>query len=217
MIDGGQAGPGSVDSAEVARVALTFDDGPGAHTKRLLGTLAQYQARSTFFVIGQNVANNPQIVRDQVAAGHEIGNHTWSHPDLTQLASDEVSDQINLADEAIEAAVGFRPTYVRPPYGALNPSARATIDRPLILWSVDPRDWECLDSDHVASYVIENVRPGDVVLMHDVHRTTVDAVPRILDTLAGRGYHFVTVSELFWPQKLSTDDIWSHRRNANGH
>jgi peptidoglycan/xylan/chitin deacetylase (PgdA/CDA1 family) len=216
MIDGGQVEPGSADSAEVPCVALTFDDGPGAHTERLLATLAHYQARSTFFVIGQKVADNPQIVRAQVAAGHEIGNHTWSHPDLTQLAPDEVSDQINLADQAIEAAVGFRPTYVRPPFGALNPSVRATVDRPLILWSVDPRDWECLDTDVVASHVLENVRPGDVVLMHDIHRTTVDAVPRILDALAGRGYHFVTVSELFWPQKLSTDDIWSYRHDANG-
>jgi peptidoglycan/xylan/chitin deacetylase (PgdA/CDA1 family) len=216
MIDGGQVGSGSVDSTEVPCVALTFDDGPGAHTGRLLETLAHYQARSTFFVIGQNVADNPQIVRDQVAAGHEIGNHTWSHPDLTQLPPDEVSEQINLADQAIEAAVGFQPAYVRPPYGALDPSTQATIDRPLILWSVDPRDWECLDSDQVATHVLENVRPGDVVLMHDIHRSTVDAVPRILDTLAGRGYHFVTVSELFWPQKLSTDDIWSHRHDANG-
>jgi hypothetical protein len=153
-------------------------------------------------------------VRDEVAAGHEIGNHTWSHRDLTTLKPAEITDQIGRADQAIEAATGFRPTLVRPPYGAFNRTVQKTVDRPLVLWRVDPRDWEHHDSAYVADYITKHVRPGDVVLMHDIHATTVDAVPQILDTLAERGYHFVTVSQLLAPTQLTTDKTWSHNENA---
>lgn len=200
------------DCQQVKCVALTFDDGPGPDTRRLLGILAARQAHATFFVVGQNVAHNPQVVRDEVAAGHEIGNHTWSHRDLTTLKPAEITDQIGRADQAIEAATGFRPTLVRPPYGAFNRTVQKTVDRPLVLWRVDPRDWEHHDSAYVADHITKHVRPGDVVLMHDIHATTVDAVPQILDTLAGRGYHFVTVSQLFAPTQLTTDHTWSSNK-----
>ena len=178
--------------------------------------LAQRQARGTFFVVGQNVASNPGMLRAEVAAGHEIGNHTWSHRDLTRLTPAEIKDQIDRTDQVIKAATGHRPSFVRPPYGAFNQTVRANVDRPLVLWAVDPRDWEHHDSAYVATQVINTVKPGDVVLMHDIHATTVDAVPRILDTLASRGYRFVTVSQLFSPRELTTDDTWSYNPDAYG-
>jgi peptidoglycan/xylan/chitin deacetylase (PgdA/CDA1 family) len=187
-------------------VALTFDDGPGRYTDALLRSLAAYRARATFFVVGQNVAAYPGIVRRTYAAGHEIGSHTWSHPDLTKLPAASVRSQFARTDKAIKRAIGIRPELVRPPYGAFNATVRRQAKRPVVMWSVDTLDWRFRNSAKVARKAIKSVRPGSVILFHDIHPSTVRAIPRVLKSLSKRGYRFVTVSQLFGgkPPRWST-------------
>ncbi|MFC5823884.1 polysaccharide deacetylase family protein [Nonomuraea insulae] len=194
-IDSATAKP--VDCHRAKCVALTFDDGPGPYTDALLHHLAVYRARATFFVVGQNVGAYPGVVRRAYAAGHEIGNHTWSHPNLTKLSAAGVRSQLARTDQAVKAATGVRPKLVRPPYGALNAAVRLRTARPMVLWSVDTLDWLHRDSDRVARKTLKSVRPGSIILFHDIHPSTVRAIPRVLKTLSRRGYTFVTVSRLF--------------------
>ncbi|MGN9841182.1 polysaccharide deacetylase family protein [Nonomuraea sp. H19] len=186
-----------VDCRRAKCVALTFDDGPGRYTDALLKQLAAYRARATFFVVGQNAAAYPWILRRTAAAGHEIGNHTWSHPDLTRLSAAGVRSQLARADQAIKAATGIVPRIIRPPYGALNAAVRMQSSRPMVMWSVDTLDWRFRDSAKVARKAVRSVRPGSIILFHDIHPTTVRAMPWVLKSLSKRGYKFVTVSQLF--------------------
>lgn len=186
-----------VDCRRAKCVALTFDDGPGKHTDRLLRHLAKHRALATFFVVGRAVAERPGPVGRAYAAGHEIGNHTWSHPDLTRLPAARVRSQLARTDRAVQKVTGTVPGLVRPPYGAMNKAVRRQTDRPMVMWDVDTLDWRHRDSGTVARKAIKRARPGSVILFHDIHPTTVRAVPRVLGTLAKRGYRFVTVSTLF--------------------
>ncbi|MGP3961602.1 polysaccharide deacetylase family protein [Nonomuraea sp. 3N208] len=185
-----------VDCHEVRCVALTFDDGPGPYTQTLLDRLADHHARATFFVVGRNVAASPDLVRRTALAGHELGNHSWSHRDLTRLSASQVRDDLRRTDEAIKQASGVAPVIVRPPYGAVNATVRAQTPHPLVLWSVDTLDWKHRDAARVTRAALSAARPGAVMLFHDIHPTTVEAIPRILRTLSARGYHFVTVTQL---------------------
>ncbi|TDC86698.1 hydrolase, partial [Nonomuraea deserti] len=186
-----------VDCRRVKCVALTFDDGPGRYTDTLLRHLAAHRARATFFVVGQNVAANPGIVRRTYAAGHEIAGHTWSHADLTKLSATGIRSQLTRTDRAIKAATGVTPRLIRPPYGAFNTAVRLQSPRPLVMWSVDTLDWLHRDSARVARKAVRSARPGSIILFHDIHPTTVRAIPRVLRKLSARGYHFVTVSRLY--------------------
>ncbi|MEW9548189.1 polysaccharide deacetylase family protein [Nonomuraea sp. NPDC050783] len=186
-----------VDCRRAKCVALTFDDGPGPYTGTLLRHLAAHHAHATFFVVGQNVAARPSVLRGIAAAGHEIGNHTWSHPDLTKLPMAAVRAQVARCDRAVRSAAGISPALVRPPYGALDTTVRAAVRRPLVLWSVDTLDWLHRDSARVARVAIKGARPGAVILFHDIHPTTVRAIPKVLKALSREGYTFVTVSRLF--------------------
>ncbi|MES5824571.1 polysaccharide deacetylase family protein [Streptomyces sp. RG80] len=191
------SGDDDTDCKKVTCIALTFDDGPAApETATLLTSLAQYKARVTFFTVGQNVAAHPELVRAEARAGHEVGNHSWNHPDLTKLTPEQVASQLNRTSAAIKAATGKAPTLFRPPYGAVNAQVKATTTLSPVLWDVDTEDWKYRDADKVARTVIDKAQRNSVVLMHDIHPTSVAAVPEILRTLTARGYHFVTVSHL---------------------
>jgi peptidoglycan/xylan/chitin deacetylase (PgdA/CDA1 family) len=185
------------DCARVRCLALTFDDGPGDHTGRLLDVLAARDVRATFFVLGRRAREHPAALQRIAAEGHEIGNHTWSHRRLTQLRRSEVEAELRRTAEAIRDVTGSTPRLVRPPFGSVDEGVTAAINAPIILWSVDPRDWSARDSGVVGRRVAAEARPGSIVVLHDVYRTTVDAVPLIIDVLKGAGYRFVTVSELF--------------------
>ncbi|MFF4259887.1 polysaccharide deacetylase family protein [Streptomyces sp. NPDC001663] len=190
-------GDDTTNCAEVKCIALTFDDGPAApYTATLLTYLAKYDARVTFFTVGQNVAAHPELVRAEVRAGHEVGNHSWNHPDLTRLATGEIRSQLERTSAAIKAATGKEPTLFRPPYGAINGKVRSATTLSPVLWDVDTEDWKYPNASRVAQYVISKAGRNDVVLLHDIHPTSVGAVPEILRTLSARGYHFVTVSHL---------------------
>ncbi|MER5214088.1 polysaccharide deacetylase family protein [Streptomyces sp. NPDC002838] len=185
------------DCRRVKCVALTFDDGPAApETATLLTYLAKYKARATFFTVGQNVAAHPELLRAETRAGHEIGNHSWNHPDLTGLSPAQINSQLDRTSAAIKAATGKEPTLFRPPYGAINAKVREATRLSPVLWDVDTEDWKYRDAAKIAQTVIAKTGRNDVVLMHDIHSTSVAAVPEILRTLTARGYRFVTVSHL---------------------
>jgi len=182
-------------------VAMTFDDGPSAaNTPRLLDMLKQRNIKATFFLIGQNAAANPDIVRRILAEGHEIGNHTWTHPQLSKLGDDRVTAEITKTQEAIKEASGFTPTLLRPPYGAITPRQREWIENQfglsVILWSVDPLDWKRPGPSVVTQRILSQARPGAIILSHDIHKQTIDAMPATLDGLIAKGYKFATVSQL---------------------
>jgi peptidoglycan/xylan/chitin deacetylase (PgdA/CDA1 family) len=189
-----------VDCRSLKCVAITFDDGPGAETYRLLDMLAKEHAVATWFPVGEVLTGRPGMLRQIAKAGNEIGNHTWDHAQLTARSDASIDREVGRTARAIQDITGTRPRLVRPPYGSMSSRVAGELGRlgdPVILWDVDPLDWKYRDADHVYSSVMSQVRPGSIVLMHDIHPTTVAAVPRILRALAGRGYVFVTVSELF--------------------
>ena len=182
-------------------VALTFDDGPHPElTPKLLDLLKDRNIRATFYVIGKNVEAYPEIAQRIVAEGHEIGNHTFSHPALSKLGATRVKSEIERTNAAILSATGLQPRTMRPPYGAtnagLNRRLREEFDLPVIMWSVDPQDWKYRNAGRVSAHIIQNAKPGDIILAHDIHPSTIAAMPPALDALLGRGLRFVTVSEL---------------------
>jgi peptidoglycan/xylan/chitin deacetylase (PgdA/CDA1 family) len=182
-------------------IAMTFDDGPSAeNTPRLLDILKQRGIKATFFLIGQNAEANPNIVKRILAEGHEIGNHTWTHPQLSKLPDDKVKTEIGKTQDAIKAASGYTPTILRPPYGAITQRQKQWIAGDLglnvIIWSVDPFDWKRPGSSVVSQRILAGAAPGAIVLSHDIHKQTVDAMPATLDALIAKGYKFVTVSQM---------------------
>jgi len=175
-------------------VALTFDDGPHATlTPKLLGILARENVHATFYLIGRSVASMPSVVRSINAGGHEIGNHSWSHP---RLSSGNVRSQISRTDAVIKAAIGFAPATLRAPYGVLSKGVISRVNRPFISWDVDTLDWRYRNSARVAKVAVSRAHGGAIILMHDIHATTVAAVPAIIEGLRARGFSFCTVSQV---------------------
>ncbi|MDI2129586.1 polysaccharide deacetylase family protein [Yinghuangia seranimata] len=207
-----RAAPRAVDCSRVKCIALTYDDGPASSsTARLLDTLKANGVKATFFMVGSQVARNPKTARRVAAEGHEIGNHTYSHKDLRRLTASKIRSEVARGATAIRNATGVEPTLVRPPYGSFNATVRANVNAPMILWSVDTRDWADRNASVVASRVIARARPGAIVLMHDIHPTTAAAAPRIIAALARQGYVFVTVSELLAGRALANGKAYSQR------
>jgi peptidoglycan/xylan/chitin deacetylase (PgdA/CDA1 family) len=192
--------PSRPDCRQVKCVALTFDDGPVSDTARLLDILAARKVRATFFLVGRNVEQYPQLVRREVAEGHELANHSYSHADLGRSSAAKVAAELARTQRAIHTVAGVTPVLMRPPYGSTDREV-ASVTRRLelaqVLWTLDPFDWRFRDSERVERKVVGGTRNGHIVLMHDIHPTTVDAVPLIIERLAEKGYVFVTVSELF--------------------
>ncbi|MGJ8633078.1 MAG: polysaccharide deacetylase family protein [Luteolibacter sp.] len=182
-------------------IAITFDDGPHPqNTPRLLDMLAQRNIKATFYVIGRSVNQHPGILRRTVAEGHEIGNHSQTHRLLSKLGDSEVRKEMQQCQDAIGRAAGVRPRTMRPPYGGLLQRQRELIMNefgyPTILWSVDPLDWRRPGPSVVASRILSATTAGGIVLAHDLHSQTVDAMPATFDGLLKKGFKFVTVSQL---------------------
>src|SRR5438093_9086367 len=182
-------------------IAMSFDDGPSATlTPKLLDLLAARHIKATFFVIGENVMEHPEIVARAAREGHEIGNHSWSHPNLAKMSQDRVHQQLWRTDDAIRNATGKRPTLMRPPYGSITAREKRWIHDELgydiILWDVDPYDWKRPGPAVVRNRILKETQPGSIVLSHDIHPGTIEAMPSTLDALAAKGFKFVTVSEV---------------------
>jgi peptidoglycan/xylan/chitin deacetylase (PgdA/CDA1 family) len=185
-----------VDCRVMACIALTFDDGPAGPTTELLDLLKQRGVRVTFFVVGVNATHQGSTLARAYAEGHQIGNHTYSHRDLTKLSGELIRAEVDDTSRVIEEAIGVPPLVVRPPYGATDDHVLQAVGLPVVLWSVDPRDWADHDSELVASRVLASAQRGSIILLHDTQETTVRAVPDILDGLAELGLTPVTVSQL---------------------
>ena len=182
-------------------IAMTFDDGPHAtNTPKLLDMAAKRHIKLTFFVLGECVEQNPAVLQREVAEGHEIGNHSWSHPNLAKLSDEAVRSQLQRTEDLIVKTAGVRPTLMRPPYGELTKRQRIWVNHDfnykVILWDVDPLDWKRPGTGVVASRIIAGVRPGSIILSHDIHPPTIEAMPQVFDALLAKGFKFVTVSEL---------------------
>jgi peptidoglycan/xylan/chitin deacetylase (PgdA/CDA1 family) len=181
-------------------LALTFDDGPGVLTPKVLDVLKKYGARATFFVIGRQVPTYAAIVQREVKEGNEVGNHTWSHPNLTRLSYISMQQQIDDTQRAVQAATGgYTPSLMRPPEGAYNAAVAGFLQSHglrMQLWSVDTLDWLNRDAQVVYGRIMAGAADGKVILVHDIHPTSVDAVTRAIPDLVAQGYQLVTVSQL---------------------
>ncbi|HTH18473.1 MAG TPA: polysaccharide deacetylase family protein, partial [Candidatus Udaeobacter sp.] len=182
-------------------IAMTFDDGPSAVlTPKLLDILAAHHIKATFFVLGEMVAEHPEILARAVREGHEIASHSWSHPNLGKMSQEGVRSQLQRTDDEIKGATGTRPTLFRPPYGSITERQKRWIHDEfgyaIILWDVDPLDWKRPGPAVVRNRILKETRPGSIVLSHDIHPGTIEAMPSTFDELAAKGFKFVTVSEL---------------------
>jgi peptidoglycan/xylan/chitin deacetylase (PgdA/CDA1 family) len=182
-------------------IAMTFDDGPSATlTPKLLDLLAARHIKATFFVIGENVAEHPEVVARAASEGHEIANHSWSHPNFGKMSQESVRSQLRRTDDAIKSAIGKSPTLLRPPYGSITEREKRWIHDEfgydIILWDVDPLDWKRPGPAVVRNRILKETRPGSIVLSHDIHPGTIEAMPSTFDELEAKGFKFVTVSEL---------------------
>lgn len=188
---------------EGGKIALTFDDGPHPHyTHEILGILAEYDVRATFFVVGENVEFYPHVLAEVQAAGHEIGNHTYDHHRLGRFDLARVSDEILRTEQAVFELCDSRTKLFRPPEGMMNDAviaAARALDYRVILWNIDTRDWDHPTPEAIAEHVLGQVKSGDIILMHDYigrESPTPDALRLLIPALLEAGYRFVGVSEL---------------------
>jgi peptidoglycan/xylan/chitin deacetylase (PgdA/CDA1 family) len=195
--------PTSISSVHVdgPYIAMTFDDGPHATlTPKLLDILAARHMKVTFFVLGECVQENPEVLRRAAREGHEIASHSWSHPNLGKMSDDAVRSQLQRTDDIIRTTVGARPTLFRPPYGSITAHQKRWIHDQfgyrIILWDVDPLDWKRPGPAVVRSRILKETHPGSIILSHDIHPPTIEAMPSTFDELIAKGFKFVTVSEL---------------------
>lgn len=178
-------------------VCFTFDDGPYAPvTNKILDVLEKYNGRATFFVVGDRAATYSDEIERASKMGCEIGTHTYSHVNLNTLSVPEMQEEIRKSCDAISKYSGKKVKVLRPPEGAANETVKANVNMPMVLWSVDSRDWDYRNADRDYQTVMDNVFDGSIVLMHDLYPATADAVARIIPELAKQGYKFVTFSEL---------------------
>lgn len=177
-------------------VALTFDDGPGKRTMELLEFLEEHDARATFFMLGQNVSKYGDVVKKMAELGCELGNHSYDHPDLAKQSADEIKNQMNQTNQIIAEVSGQSVTVMRPPYGSINDTVRENVGLPMILWSIDTLDWKTRNAEATVKHSMENVQDGSILLMHDIHSETIDAVKELVPKLQAEGYQLVTVSEM---------------------
>jgi peptidoglycan/xylan/chitin deacetylase (PgdA/CDA1 family) len=182
-------------------IAITFDDGPhGTLTPKLLDMLAARKVKATFFVVGQMVAEYPDIMRRIARDGHEVASHSWSHPNLAKMSDEAVRGQLQRTSDAIKAAIGTTPTLMRPPYGSITPRQKSWMFQEFgyrtIIWDVDPFDWKRPGPGVVTQRIVNQTQNGSIILAHDIHAQTIEAMPSTLDQLLQKGFKFVTVSEL---------------------
>lgn len=178
-------------------VALTFDDGPGKYTKELVDLLVKNNVKASFFMVGQNIKNYKSSVKYAYDNGMEICNHSQNHKNLKNLSKEDIEYEINSVDDMLEEIIGERARYYRSPGGNQNENVLNTISKPCILWNVDTRDWESRDTQKIISKTLKEVDDGDIILMHEIYKTTLDAVEPIIIKLKEKGYNFVTVTELY--------------------
>lgn len=195
-------------------IAITFDDGPGPYTIQLLEVLEAYDARATFFMVGTNVSKYPETIKKMKEIGCELGNHTTHHARLTELDVPGIQNEIGVTNVEIQNIIGEAATLVRPPYGSYNEVVQSGVTFPLVMWSIDTRDWELKNVELVKNNVLNTVKDGEIILLHDIHETTVQAMLQVIPELINRGYQLVTVSEMAAARgvTLEAGQIYGHFR-----
>lgn len=186
-------------------ITLTFDDGPNYNTNKVLDVLAKYNVKATFFVLGSKVMNNKKILKREYDSGMEIGNHTFNHLLLTKYKENVIKDEIDNTSSVIFEVTGRYPKLLRPSYGAYNNTIKKIGDMPIIIWDIDTLDWKYHNSKRIASRVINKVKDGDIILMHDIYSATANSLNIIIPELQNRGYTFVTVPELFYYKEITLE------------
>lgn len=183
--------------AEAPKIAITFDDGPSVHcTGRLLDGLKERNVKATFFLIGKNAKENPELVKRLFEEGHLIGNHTYNHVDIAKVPDDEAKKEILDTDEAIFSITGKHVEYMRPPFGIWQRRLELDLEVMPVMWSIDPLDWTTENVDEIVNKVVTEAGENDIILLHDCYDSSVDAALRIVDILKEKGFEFVTVDEL---------------------
>ena len=185
------------DIGEEKRIAITFDDGPHRlYTPKLLDGLKERGIHATFFLVGENIGNNEALVKRMAEEGHLIGNHTFSHVQLTKMKKEDACREVQQTNERICAVTGAPVLYIRPPYGSWNDELQAEIPMTVTLWTLDSEDWKSQNTGKIVELVESEAKEGSIILLHDIFDTSVEAALRIVDDLTAQGYTFVTVDEL---------------------
>ena len=203
-------------------IAFSFDDGPSRkNTEKILKALDKNNARATFFMLGQNAKYYPDLVKKVEESGNEVAGHSWNHPLLTKLGKKGVKKQMSRMNEAIASVTGSDVELLRPPYGSINRTVKNTVKDPLILWSIDTLDWKTLNADKTADAILKQARDGDIILMHDIHAPTAEAVKKVLPKLEKKGFQVCTVSELLEARNItlhpgdvvvSANDVYRYKK-----
>ncbi|MEV6021877.1 polysaccharide deacetylase family protein [Streptomyces sp. NPDC052036] len=203
---------GTVDCRQAKCIALTFDAGPSENSARLLDILKEKKVPATFFLLGKrHIEKYPELVKRMAAEGHEVASHTWDHKILTQISPQQIREELQKPDDAIQQLTGRKPTLMRPPQGRTNDTVHR-ICREMglseVLWSVTAKDYATGDSDLIRKRVLEQASRDGIILLHDLYPGTVPAVPGIIDALKERGYVFVTVPQLLAPGKAQPGTVY---------
>ena len=178
-------------------IAFTFDDGPSYNTIKIVNTLVKYDSKATFFLVGNQIEKYAKTMDVLVKNGMDIGNHTYSHKELTKLRDKEILKEIDLTNEVIYNKTGIKPMFLRPSYGAMNKRIKKLSTMPIIVWNIDTLDWKYHNSNKIKDKILKYVSDGDIILMHDTYVATLNAVEMVIPELKKQGYKIVSVSELF--------------------
>jgi peptidoglycan/xylan/chitin deacetylase (PgdA/CDA1 family) len=198
LVDPASLTPSATQSGNGKTIALTFDDGPNdSTTPQILDILAQNQVKGTFFMLGEMVDKHPEIAKRVVDAGNQVGSHTYNHKYLGNLSDSDLKTEVNLADAAIYKATGVLPKVIRPPYGAITEKGARVAGKAVIQWDIDSLDWKSNNAKAVLETVGKELQDGGIILMHDIHKDTVQALPTLIPSLKAQGYQFVTIDQLF--------------------
>ena len=187
-------------------IALTFDDGPNYNTSKIIDVLNKYDIRATFFVLGSRAINNKDILKKMADSGMEIGNHTYNHLLLTKYDENKIRSEIEDTSEVIYSATKKRTKLLRPSYGSVNNKIKKVANMPIIIWDIDTLDWKYHNSKRITSRVVNKVRDGDIILMHDIYSASLNALSNIIPILQDNGYEFVTIDELFYYKGISLEN-----------
>lgn len=187
-------------------IALTFDDGPNYNTSKVIDVLNKYDIKATFFVLGSRAINNKDILKKMADSGMEIGNHTYNHLLLTKYDENKIRSEIDDTSEVIYSATKKRPKLLRPSYGSVNNKIKKVSNMPIIIWDIDTLDWKYHNSKRITSRVVNKVRDGDIILMHDIYSASLNALSNIIPILQDNGYEFVTIDELFYYKGISLEN-----------
>ena len=187
-------------------IALTFDDGPNYNTSKVIDVLNKYDIKATFFVLGSRAINNKDILKKMADSGMEIGNHTYNHLLLTKYDENKIRSEIEDTSEVIYSATKKRSKLLRPSYGSVNNKIKKVANMPIIIWDIDTLDWKYHNSKRITSRVVNKVRDGDIILMHDIYSASLNALSNIISILQDNGYEFVTIDELFYYKGISLEN-----------